>query len=107
MLTGHTYFSMTALRQLFKTHNMGVRIRLHDREPIGLALRRLRKLQDRHGYNADLRKHLYFVKPSVLRRWKQFEALRNRRHHSWLGQLRARGWCALAWNDHDEDDLEE
>ncbi len=36
---------------------MSLRMRIHDREPIGLALRRFKKLLERSGLTKELRKH--------------------------------------------------
>jgi small subunit ribosomal protein S21 len=50
---------------------MGIRLRVHDREPIGAALRRLKKLIERSGMLKELRKRSYYEKPSeTLRRAK-------------------------------------
>jgi small subunit ribosomal protein S21 len=43
-------------------------MRVHDREPIGAALRRFKKLLERSGVTKELRKRKYFEKPSDLRR---------------------------------------
>jgi small subunit ribosomal protein S21 len=43
-------------------------MRVHDREPIGVALRRLKKLLERSGLIKELRKRKYFVKPCEARR---------------------------------------
>jgi small subunit ribosomal protein S21 len=52
---------------------MGVRIVLADKEPIGLALRRFRKLLERNGVVRDLRGQAYFVKLTQIRRAKRFK----------------------------------
>jgi len=38
-------------------------MRVHDREPIGLALRRFKKLLERSGIQKELRKRKYYEKP--------------------------------------------
>ena len=47
---------------------MGLRMRIHDREPIGLALRRFKKLLERSGIQKELRKRKYYEKPCEARR---------------------------------------
>jgi small subunit ribosomal protein S21 len=47
---------------------MSIRMRVHDREPIGAALRRFKKLLERSGLKKELRKHEYYEKPCELRR---------------------------------------
>ena len=42
---------------------MGLRMRVHEREPIGAALRRFKKLIERSGMKAELRAHEYYEKP--------------------------------------------
>jgi small subunit ribosomal protein S21 len=43
-------------------------MRVHDREPIGAALRRFKKLVERSGIQKELRKRKYYEKPCELRR---------------------------------------
>jgi small subunit ribosomal protein S21 len=43
-------------------------MRVHDREPIGAALRRLKKLIERSGMLKELRKRRHYEKPSEIRR---------------------------------------
>jgi small subunit ribosomal protein S21 len=50
---------------------MGLRMRVHDREPIGAALRRFKKLIERSGMKAELRAHEYYEKPCELRSRKE------------------------------------
>jgi small subunit ribosomal protein S21 len=50
---------------------MGLRMRVHDREPIGAALRRFKKLIERSGMKRELREHEYYVKPCELRNRKE------------------------------------
>ena len=52
---------------------MGIRMRLHDGEPLGLALRRFKKLVARTGLARDLREHQTYAEPSLLRRTKKFQ----------------------------------
>ena len=47
---------------------MPLRMRVHDREPIGAALRRFKKLLERSGLTKELRKRKHYEKPSELRR---------------------------------------
>ncbi|MDB5307909.1 MAG: rpsU 1 [Gemmataceae bacterium] len=47
---------------------MGMRMRVHDREPIGAALRRFKKVIERSGVKGELRSHEYYEKPSETRR---------------------------------------
>jgi small subunit ribosomal protein S21 len=43
-------------------------MRVHDREPIGAALRRFKKLLERNGLPKELRNRKYYVKPCEARR---------------------------------------
>src|SRR5207253_1423186 len=47
---------------------MPLRMRVHDREPIGAALRRFKKLLERSGLTKELRKRKYYEKPCEGRR---------------------------------------
>ena len=47
---------------------MGLRMRVHDREPIGLALRRFKKLIERSGMQKELRSRQHYEKPCEVRR---------------------------------------
>jgi small subunit ribosomal protein S21 len=47
---------------------MPLRLRVHDREPIGAALRRFKKLLERSGLQKELRKSKYYEKPCEARR---------------------------------------
>jgi len=49
---------------------MGLRMRVHEREPIGAALRRFKKLIERSGMKGELRAHEYYEKPCEARRRK-------------------------------------
>ncbi len=50
---------------------MPLRMRVHDREPIGAALRRFKKLLERSGLTKELRKRKYYEKPCEARRRAQ------------------------------------
>jgi small subunit ribosomal protein S21 len=45
-------------------------MRVHDREPIGAALRRFKKLLERSGVKREIRAHEYYEKPCDARRRK-------------------------------------
>ena len=47
---------------------MPLRMRVYDREHIGAALRRFKKLLERSGIIKELRKHKFYVKPCEERR---------------------------------------
>jgi small subunit ribosomal protein S21 len=47
---------------------MPLRMRVHDREPIGAALRRFKKLLERSGFQKELRRRKYYEKPCEVRR---------------------------------------
>jgi small subunit ribosomal protein S21 len=47
---------------------MPIRMRIYDREPIGVALRRFKKLLERSGLVKELRRRKHFEKPCELRR---------------------------------------
>jgi small subunit ribosomal protein S21 len=55
---------------------MGLRMRVHDREPIGAALRRFKKLLERSGMKRELRAREYYVKPCEARRRKDAQRIR-------------------------------
>ena len=57
---------------------MPLRMRVHDREPMGAALRRFKKLIERSGIQKELRAHQHYEKPSVKRK-KKIAAARKRR----------------------------
>ncbi|HEX4589442.1 MAG TPA: 30S ribosomal protein S21 [Gemmataceae bacterium] len=54
---------------------MPLRIRVYDREPIGAALRRFKKLLERSGLQKELRKRKHYEKPCELRRRTQLRKL--------------------------------
>jgi small subunit ribosomal protein S21 len=43
-------------------------MRIRDKEPIAIALRRFKKLIERSGIQKELRKHKYYEKPCEARR---------------------------------------
>jgi small subunit ribosomal protein S21 len=51
---------------------MGVRIVIGEREPIGLALRRFKKLLERQGVTWEMRRRECFADPTRVRRAKRF-----------------------------------
>ena len=55
---------------------MGLRMRVHDREHIGAALRRFKKLLERSGMKAEVRAHEYYEKPCDARRRKEARRVR-------------------------------
>jgi small subunit ribosomal protein S21 len=54
---------------------MPLRMRVHDREPIGSALRRFKKLLERSGLQKELRKRKHYEKPCEVRRRAQLRKL--------------------------------
>src|SRR5947208_6964060 len=54
-----------------KGGRMGLRMRVHDKEPIGQAMRRFKKLIERSGMQKELRAHQYYEKPCEQRRRAQ------------------------------------
>jgi small subunit ribosomal protein S21 len=55
---------------------MGLRMRVHEREPIGAALRRFKKLIERSGMKRELRAREYYEKPCEARRRKGAQRIR-------------------------------
>ena len=53
---------------------MMLRMRVHDKEPIGMALRRFKKLIERSGVQKELRAHQHYEKPSTKRKRKAIAA---------------------------------
>ena len=64
-----------------------MRMRVHDREPIGAALRRFKKLLERSGLIKELRKRNYYEKPCEARRRAKLRKLSAIRK----GKMRAAG----------------
>lgn len=72
---------------------MGIRMRLHDGEPIGQALRRFKKLVELHKKRGKRNKPSpwwykspYFIRNTEIRRYKEFK----KRHKSRLATLAAK-----------------
>jgi len=55
---------------------MPLMMRIREREPIGLALRRFKKLLERSGLTKELRKRKYYEKPCEARRRAKQRKLR-------------------------------
>ena len=55
---------------------MSLRMRIHDREHIGAALRRFKKLIERSGLKREIRAHEYYEKPCDARRRKEAQRVR-------------------------------
>ncbi len=53
---------------------MPMRMRVYERESIGLALRRLKRLLERSGLTRELRNHRHYEKPSEVRRHAKCES---------------------------------
>src|SRR6516165_5670022 len=66
---------------------MPLRMRVHDREPIGAALRRFKKLLERSGLTKELRKRKFYEKPCEARRRAKLRKLSAIRK----GKMRAAG----------------
>ena len=54
---------------------MPLRMRVYEREPIGVALRRFKKLLERSGVIKEVRKRKYYEKPCEARRRAQLRKL--------------------------------
>ncbi|HEV3205180.1 MAG TPA: 30S ribosomal protein S21 [Gemmataceae bacterium] len=54
---------------------MPLRMRVHDREGIGAALRRFKKLLERSGLKNELRKRKHYEKPCEIRRRAKLQKL--------------------------------
>ena len=60
---------------------MPLRMRIYEREPIGVALRRFKKLLERSGFLKELRARKYYEKPCEARRrakLRKLSAIRKR-----------------------------
>lgn len=55
---------------------MSLRMRVHEREHIGAALRRFKKLIERSGLKREIRAHEYYEKPCDARRRKEAQRVR-------------------------------
>jgi small subunit ribosomal protein S21 len=62
-------------------------MRVHDREPIGAAMRRFKRLLERSGLIKELRKRKYYEKPCEVRRRAKLRKLSAIRK----GQIQVRG----------------
>jgi small subunit ribosomal protein S21 len=54
-------------------------MRIYEREPIGAALRRFKKLLERSGVQKELRKRKYYEKPCEVRRRAELRKQSNMR----------------------------
>lgn len=89
--SGMEHLPTTAPRQPYPRRTlMGIKILLHDGEPISLALRRFRRLLERHGVTYEMRAHKYYEKPSRTRHRKKCHDQFFRRHYNSLAERRAR-----------------
>jgi ribosomal protein S21 len=52
---------------------MGVRIVVGEREPVGLALKRLKRSMQREGVSWEMRRRRYFIPATQARRAKRFQ----------------------------------
>jgi ribosomal protein S21 len=68
---------------------MGVKIFLHDGEPISKALLRFRRLLERHGVTYEMRAHRYYEKPSRTRHRKKCHDWYFTRFYSRIAERRA------------------
>lgn len=55
---------------------MGLKMRVHEREPIAAAMRRFKKLIERSGLKRELRAHEYYEKPCEERSRKALSRVR-------------------------------
>jgi small subunit ribosomal protein S21 len=70
---------------------MPLKMRIHDREPIGLALRRFKKLLERSGLIKELRKRKHYEKPCEARRrahLRKLSAIRKGKMQARIGSYR-------------------
>jgi small subunit ribosomal protein S21 len=58
---------------------MPLRMRVHDKEPIGMALRRFKKLVERSGMQKELRARQHYEKPCEQRRRAQLRKQKSAR----------------------------
>jgi len=65
---------------------MALRMKVHDREPIGLALRRFKKLLERSGITHEMRIRRHFVPRTQLRRQKEYRKWQKARWETRLGR---------------------
>ena len=69
---------------------MVVRIVLAEKEPIGFALRRFKKLLERDGTNREIRRKSFFISATQVRRAKQFKKRFKARNATLLAQMAAK-----------------
>jgi small subunit ribosomal protein S21 len=76
---------------------MGVRIVVGEREPIGLALSRFKKLLERQGVTWEMSRRAYFVEASQACRAKRFQKRFKARKATLLAQMAGeQPVCSLA-----------
>ena len=76
---------------------MPLRMRVHDREPIGMALRRFKKLLERSGVQKELRKRKYYEKPCEARRrakLRKQSSMRKAQNQAWNASSGRAGYAA-------------
>ncbi len=66
---------------------MGIRIVLADGEPIGLVLKRFRKILEQNNVPGDERRRQHFTKASEIRRAKQFKRRYRARKATYFAML--------------------
>jgi small subunit ribosomal protein S21 len=67
---------------------MVLRMRVREGEPIGLALRRFKKMLDRSGITREMRKRAYYVSNTQRRRQQEFRKWLAMVRRSWQGRQR-------------------
>jgi small subunit ribosomal protein S21 len=72
-------YATSSIPRLLQKELMPLRMRVHDREPIGMALRRFKKLLERSGMQKELRKRKYYEKPCEARRRAELRKQSNMR----------------------------
>jgi small subunit ribosomal protein S21 len=75
---------------------MPLRMRVRDREPIGMALRRFKKLLERSGVQKELRKRKYYEKPCEARRrakLRKRSSMRKAQNQPWNGSSTRVGYA--------------
>jgi ribosomal protein S21 len=65
---------------------MGIRIVVGEPEPIGLALKRFKRLLERQGVTWEIRRRVHFTDPSQARRAKRFQKRFKSRRATLLAQ---------------------
>ena len=71
--------SVVYLHNPSKGGRMPLRMRVHDKEPIGMALRRFKKLVERSGMQKELRARQHYEKPCEQRRRAQLRKQKSAR----------------------------